>query len=294
MPIYPLLTSLEQANLPRLTAIPTVLPSKFADSTHYIFLCDTTDGRMVLKVCNEAVITKSGFWHGINNLFDTDFPNSLRVIKQTHDLLSDQGLYAVPEFMASNHRFVLTRFVAGENLDAEQVTNAMVVQLAKHIAQLHQTPQSLWGAIHAPIYQVADWHIRLHATLLTLSAESAVVIPGTLLQKVLAQTGQLQKSEFVPMMLDCRWDQFRRIGNAEPPNELALIDLDAFVIGPRALEFVLLEYVLTPSQFAIFKTAYMANNSWPDYATQKPCYQLLLFLMQVLGETDLEKWMRQI
>ena len=294
MPIYPLLTPLEQANLPRLIATPTALASKFADSTHYIFLCDTTDGRMVLKVCNEAAVTKSGFWKGFNGLFGADFPNSLGAIKQTHDLLSDQGLYAVPEFMASNYRFVLTRFVAGEDLDAGQVTNIMVEQLAQHIAQLHQAPQSIWGAIHAPIYQAADWRKRFHAELLSLAAQSAVAIPKALLQDVLTQASQLQETEFVPIMLDCRWDQFRRLGNAEPRNTLALVDLDAFVMGPRTLELVLLEYVLTSSQFLIFKNAYMVNNDWPDYAMQKPCYQLLLFLMQVLGETDLAKWMRQL
>lgn len=294
MPIYPLLTALEQAELPRLIVAPTMLPSQFADSTHQIFVCDTDDGRMVLKVCDEASVAKSGFWQGFNHLFGAHFPDSLSQIKHTHDWLAEQGNYVVPDFVASNHRFVLTRYIPGEDIDASQVTDVMVVQLANHIAQLHQAQQLTWGILHQPIYQADDWGKRLQATLSTLAAQSDLLIPAPLLQEVLTQAESVQETEFVPMMLDFRWDQFRKVGNASSRDELALIDLDAFVMGPRALDLVLLEYILTPSQFGLLKREYMTVNDWPDDATQKPCYQLLLFLMQVLGETDLDKWMHQI
>ncbi|MFW5432304.1 MAG: phosphotransferase [Methylophilaceae bacterium] len=292
MRIYPLLTQAEQAGLPQLAAAPTLLPSKFEDSTHQIWLCDTADGRMVLKVCDHDAVAQSGFWRGVNDLFSAEFPKNLGQIKYTYALLAKQGLYEVPVFVASSsNRFVLTRYVAGEDIEAAQVTDAMVEELARHVGQLHQYRHQTWGALHAPAYKGGSWNIRLHATLLALAAQSAVAIPKLLLNEVLVQVNHLQETEFVPVMLDLRWDQFRAIdGN----NELALIDVDAFVIGPRALELVLLEYVLTPQHFAIFKAAYIANNDWPDYATQKPCYQLLLFLMGVLGETDLAKWMKRI
>jgi hypothetical protein len=155
---YPILTPSEQANLPRLIIAPTALPSQFEDSTHQVFLCDTADGRMVLKVCDEVAVVQSGFWQGLNLLFGADFPNNLAQIQQTHELLSMQGLYAVPDFVASSrgefaHDFVLTRFIEGVDVEASQVTDAMVVQLAKHITQLHQMTHSTWGGLYAPTYQ---------------------------------------------------------------------------------------------------------------------------------------------
>ena len=302
---YPLLTPTEQANLPSLTITPTALPSQFEDSTHQVFLCDTVDGRMVLKVCDETAVEKSGFWQGANLLFGANFPNNLAQIEHTHELLSEQGLYAVPDFMASSrsdseHGFVLTRFVEGVDVTAEQVTDAMVLQLAEHIAQLHQQVQPTWGRLHIeshkPTYEATEWGKRLQATLAALADKSAVSIPESILQDVLSRASQLQETEFVPMMLDLRWDQFRRIGNGqakEQSGELALIDLDAFVIAPRALDLVLLKYILTPPQFALFKATYTTSHDWPDYSAQKPCYQLLLFLMQVLGETDLAQWVER-
>jgi len=293
MPTYPLLTPSEQANLTRLTTTATALPSQFEDSTHQVFLCDTVDGRMVLKVCDEAAVAKSGFWQGANQLFGADFPKCLAEIERTHDLLTEQGLYAVPAFVASSssdfeHGFVLTRFIGGVDVAAEQVTDAMVVQLAEHIAQLHQQVQLTWGSLHQLAFAAAEWGERLQATLAALAAKSAVSVPDALLQDVLAQAGEIQETTFVPMMLDLRWDQFRTVANT---GDLALIDLDAFVMAPRALDLLLLEYILTPSQVALFKATYTTSHDWPDYSAQRPCYQLLLFLMQVLGETDLAQWM---
>lgn len=292
MHTYPLLTPTEQAELPALIAVPSLLPSKFADSTHQVFLCDTVDGCMVLKVCDEGAVTQSGFWQGLNHLFLADFPNSLEQIGRTHELLVKQGRCAIPDYVASSRgRFVLSRFITGEDVTSAQVTDEMVMQLAKHVGQLHQQSQSTWGNLHAPVYEARDWSKRLHSTLLALAAQSGVTIRKSFLQDVLAQASTIEELEFAPIMLDLRWDQFRSVVQS---NALALIDLDAFVIGPRSLELVLLEYVLTPQHFALFKTTYMQMNNWPDYSAQKASYQLLLFLMQILGETDLARWMKQI
>ncbi len=292
MHTYPLLTALEQAELPGLIAAPSLLASKFEDSTHEVFLCDTVDGRMVLKVCDEGSVTQSGFWQGLNHLFLADFPNSLEQIGRTHDLLTMHGCCAIPEFVAScRGRFVLTRFVTGEDVAAAQVTDEMVLQLAKHIGQLHQRTHSTWGNLHAPVYEAREWNKRLSTTLGALANQDDVTINKSLLADVLVQTNAINETEFVPIMLDLRWDQFRTVAQSRT---LALIDIDAFVIGPRVLELVLLEYVLKEQQFALFKKAYTQMNIWPDYSAQKASYQLLLFLMQVLGETDLVSWMKRI
>ena len=267
MHTYPLLTPLEQDNLPALIAVPSLLPSKFADSTHQVFLCETVDGPMVLKVCDEGSVTQSGFWQGLNHLFLADFPNSLAQIDRIHDLLAKQGCFAIPEYVASSRgRFVLSRFIAGVDVSSAQVTDT-------------------------PAYKAREWNNRLQATLTALSAQDDVTIGKSLLTAVLAQANTINETDFAPMMLDLRWDQFRTVAQS---NELALIDLDAFVIGPRSLELVLLEYVLTPQQFSLFKSIYTEKNDWPDYSAQKASYQLLLFLMQVLGETDLASWMKRI
>lgn len=293
---YPHLTLSEQAGLPKLTAPPSAVPNKYEDSTHRLFYCQTAEGEMVLKVCNQATIENARFWSGVNHLFAADFPESLANIHLTHDFLAKNGTLTIPEFVAAGAgRYVLSRFLAGKDVEAKQIPDLWLIALAEHIATLHQCTYSHWGTLHAPKFSASAWASRLHETLVLLAKQHAPLIAEPLLAepllaKVLANAPTIQETEFVPVMLDLRWDQFRCLSTSE----LALIDLDAFVIAPRAFDLVLLEYILTPQQLALFKQHYTQIHRWPEHNANTPCYQLLLFLMNILGETDLEKWMQRI
>lgn len=294
MHTYPLLTPAEQLTLPRLIAQSEVIHSKFEDSTHRLWRCETVDGPVILKVCDHDAIAKSSFWYGMNHLFGIDFPNSLGDICKTHTLLSEKGCFTVPEFMAAiPSRFLLTRFLAGEDMQSSLVTDATIVALAKHIAGLHQLRHKEWGNLYLPVYSQTSWGEQLKSALQRMIANSNKTIPESLSRDVLAKTTLIAETDFVPIMLDLRWDQFRILDNTSQISSLALVDLDAFAIGPRSLELVLLEYVLTAEQFNLFKKQYSLKHDWPDYSQQKASYQLLLFLMNVLGETDVERWMQQ-
>lgn len=288
---YPQLTDAEQTNLPKLLAVPIAIPSKFNDSTHQVWHCLTVDGEMVLKVCNPSTITPSPFWWGLNYLFGADFPNSLGNIQRTHDFLKENGALKIPEFVASKaNRFVLTRFLTGEDVDQTEVDNPSVIALANHIACLHQRTYNHWGNLHAPTWTAQDWSQRMQRTLRYLAEKSDTPIDEHLLTALLKQAGEIQETSFVPMMFDLRWDQLRNCDD----HALALIDLDAFIIAPKSLDLALLTNLLTPAQFTVFKQHYEMVQPWPNVSKTQPCYQLLLFLMQVLGEADLASWMKRI
>ncbi len=292
---YPQLTAAEQNHLPQLLVNPSALASRFNDSTHHLWHCKTNDGEMVLKVCNHSSVTHSPFWLGLNHLFDANFPNNLGEIQFTHDFLTQHGTLAVPDLIASQaNRFVLTRFLVGVDLDANEVDDKWVVKLAKHIEQLHRCTHKNWGSLHTPKFSAEDWGKRLHETLKFLTTKFEADFSqshqlNTLVLNTLAHAKNIHETEFVPMMLDLRWDQLRQIAE----DDLALIDLDAFVIAPKNLDLVLLEYVLSPAQWALFKQHYQAIHPWPNDVEHKSCYQLLLFLMHILGEKDLDKWMQR-
>jgi Phosphotransferase enzyme family len=287
---YPQLTDPEQANLPKLLAKPSVIPSKFADSTHHVWHCLTAEGEVVLKICNPTTVAHSAFWLGLNHLFGADFPNSLGNIQYTHAFLSQHGALKVPELITSKaNRYVLTRFLAGQDLDSTAINEQSIIALANHIATLHQRTYSHWGSLHAPKLAVQDWSKRLQNTLQYLAELSSTPIDAHFLAELLKNAGDIQETSFVPMMVDLRWDQLRICNDGA----LALIDLDAFVIAPKSLDLVLIANLLSPTQLQLFKQHYETVQPWPDYV-QQPCYQLLLFFMQVFGETNLASWMRKI
>jgi hypothetical protein len=284
---YPGLSSQQQRHLPDLLRPASPLAAKFEDSTHQLWHCDTADGAMVLKLCNHQTIQKSTFWRAMNYLFQIDFPASLTYINKTYSFISEHSILNTPEFIASeSSAFVLARFLSGEDVDLDSVSDQMSMQLARHVAELHTYQQPKWGAFHEPVQLASDWPKRLQQTLRALAKHHSM-IPEHILERALQQAGQLDIDTFTPIMMDLRWDQMRH----QQGQLSAIVDMDAFVIGPRELELVLLEYQLDKQQAEYFSEAYHDIADMPDLSAQRYCYRLLLFLMNSLGETDIEQWM---
>jgi len=282
------LTENQQKDLPALIQPASLIVAKFEDSTHQLWHCQTIDGPMILKLCNHQTIQTSTFWLGMNNLFDIGFPASLAHIDKTHRFITEEGELQIPEHIASEaSAFVLARYLEGVDVDFEHVSDGMVIQLAKHLAKLHQVQKSNWGAFHQTEFSSSQWSTRLQRTLSTLAEMHPNTIPEQVLEQALQQAADLNIDSFVPIMLDLRWDQMLQ----QQGQLSAIVDMDAFVVGPRELELVLLEYQLNEHQADIFIHEYQASAEWPDLTEQRFCYRLLLFLMNSLGETDVNKWM---
>lgn len=279
---------MQQQDLPALIQPASPISAKFEDSTHQLWQCETVDGTMILKVCNHQTIQNSTFWQGMNQLFDINFPASLAHIDKTHHFLNEQGELESPEFIASEaSAFVLARYLDGDDVDFEYISDDMVTQLARHLAKLHQSKHSHWGAFHHAEFSREQWSIRLQNTLCALTESHPLTLPEEIIEQALQQTAKLNIDNFVPIMLDLRWDQMLH----QQGQLSAIVDMDAFVIGPRELELVLLEYQLTLDQAEIFSQTYQTMTDWPDLTEHRFSYRLLLFLMNSLGETDIEKWM---
>ncbi len=286
--IYPCLTLSQQQDLPALIQPASPISPKFEDSTHQLWHCETVDGSMVLKCCNQRTIQNSSFWQGMNHLFGIDFPQSLASIDKTHHFLGDKGLLDVPEFIASEgSTFVLARYIEGTDVDVELVSDEMVILLARHVAMLHQNKRSRWGAFHQAEYSAIQWSLRLQQTLNSLAKSHPATIPKDIIKQALQQLSTLNIDSFVPIMLDLRWDQMLH----QQGKLSAIVDMDAFVVGPKELELILLEYQLNKHQAEIFLDCYQQYTEWPDLSEQRYSYRLLLFLMNSLGETDVNKWM---
>lgn len=285
---YPDIPESYQHNLPALTAPAVPIPPAFSDSTHQLWACETVDGPMVLKNCQTDVIHTSAFWQGMNYLFKVQFPDSLDSMPETATDLRQLGTLVVPEVVAAaSGRFVLTRTLSGQDVDASLVTDEVVSQLARHLGQLHQQQSEIWGHFPAPHLVAQDWPVRLQATLTLLNQQSPPPVPDSIFNPVMSKAADINPGMFVPVMPDLRWDQFRLL----PDNRLAVLDLDAFVTAPAALELTLLEYLLDASQAEVFARTYQQYQPLLLSAQEREVYRLLLFMMYVLGEQDVSRWM---
>ncbi|MDB2705808.1 aminoglycoside phosphotransferase family protein [Pseudomonadota bacterium] len=285
---YPGLSQQQQRGLPALLKPARSFDAKFEDSTHQLWHCETVDGALVLKLCNQETVRHSTFWQGMNSLFAADFPASLAHSDKIYRYVGEQGLLTIPEYIAAeSSSFVLASYLDGDDVCSANVSGAMVDTLAEHIAQLHQQRNVTWGAFHHAKFPPEEWSKSLQATLLSLANSHSAPIPDAVLKQALEQAEKLKNTLFSPIMMDLRWDQMLH----QQGRLSAVVDMDAFVMGPRELELVLLEYQLNAEQAERFKLRYQKFCKLPDLNEQRFCYRLLLFLMNSLGESDIEKWM---
>ena len=224
----------------------------------------------------------------MNTLFKANFPDNLQHIATICQQITATSPLTIPDTIAAQaNSFVLASWLEGDTVDADNITDTMVSQLAEHLGQLHQQTQTTWGSFHQPSLSFEQWPIRLQETIKTLAEDHSQPIPADILNTALQQAKAIEVDEFVPIMPDLRWDQFLQ----QNDRLSALVDLDAFVFGPKGIELVLLEYLLSEQQAEIFNRHYQQYAHIPDLTPFRISYRILLFLMNVLGEDDLNNWL---
>lgn len=280
------------------SAVPIL--STFEDSTNQLWSLAFKDGRQaVLKVCLLNGVDDSSFWAGMSTLFSFDYPKNIGLYAPVYEQLNRLSEFAIPELFACESAtveyagFLYCSMLPGQMLDAP-TTDLMVEQLARHLAGLHADSSSTFGSLFNPQSSAEDWWPKVIETVAALAEAQGVELDGLHIDKHYQNQRTPQGGinacldHFVPIMLDLRWDQFL----TDSKKITGLVDLDAFVYGDRALEFVILEYLLTEQQAERFKAEYVRYQAIPKLTQCRPIYRQLLFLMNVLGEKSLDTWMQ--
>jgi len=261
------------------TAVP--LAYEFTDSTNALWLIGTDEPRVLfLKLLARDT---TPFWQVMDALFDVRPRDQYGHYADLYERIALMTPLSIPNLRycssqtADHAAYVLTDMLFGEPIHAEQVTENMVIRLAQHLVALHRNAQSTWGSLLNGQGAASDWAFAVRETL-------SYVFPN---DDSIRGFNHFP-SVFVPMMPDLRWDQFL-VSNGQLS---ALVDLDAFVFAPIELDFVLLEYLMSGEQLAIWLDAYeRAGGVLPDIGAVREVYRKLLFAMNVLGENDLSCWL---
>lgn len=265
------------------------IPQKYEDSTHKLWSIKGIESNLFLKVCDN---TSSQFWEVMKYLFRLNLQLDISNFHQQYRFIDESTPLKIPELIKAKSRdqgvckqsaFILTSEIEGNEIEDPNLQ--MVSQLAEHLAALHHKKNKQWGTLHNPTFNPQQWRERMIETLKYFSKQEE--IPEKYLNEAFDACQHIASTQFIPLMPDLRWDQFLQIGDKLH----ALVDLDAFVLAPRELDFVLLEYILTPDQLSHFIQSYTNEHPIPDISQIRPAYRLLLFLMQVLGEPNIDDWM---
>lgn len=251
--------------------------SPFDDATHCVYKLNTKQGCFALKLLRE---TPSAFWRGMNALFDVKLSQQVQMSAQHYASAADYFSVPVPSLIAyqaalpSSPAYLLSVWLKGEVIHPDQVSQRLIESLAVADAQRHQKRRATWGNAIEPSYTPEDWRRRVASLLPQLTAEAL---------------DELRNIDgFVPMIMDMRWDQcLQQEGRLS-----ALVDIDALVFAPKALELVLMEYWLTPEQLAVWSRAYVsAGGGLPHLKGVRKTYRQLLWSWHIMGQVSESEWM---
>lgn len=252
--------------------------SPFDDATHSVYQLATAQGAFALKVLREK---QTPFWRGMDELFDVKLAQQVTRSTEHYACAADVFSLHVPTLIdcsgvsAQSPAYLLTSWLAGEPIDSVSVSAQLIEDMAYADAQRHQKKLMTWGCVVDPSYSMQDWQARIASILPNVTSSALSIL--------------LNSDGFVPMIMDMRWDQcLQQQGRLS-----ALVDIDALVYAPKALELVLMEYWLTPAELTIWRQTYLScGGELPALRDVRSIYRQLLWPWQILGPSCQDEWMQ--
>lgn len=261
-----------------------------------VWMVRTEKRTAALRIFN-AGAWNGPFWDGMRWLFHWRGNFRQRVARRNRFLRQAGGL-PVPGVLAHGARdgldYLVMEWMPGLRMESfDELSPAGMRGFGRHLAALHAQvfPRNgtLDGARGRP---AAQFSMELTGTLNMLFENYYRDQPdfSRIHAIMLQHARQVQAGSFSPVLVDLGAGQYLR---SERGELCALVDTDAYAAGPRELDFILLEYGLTPALAKDFVKGYEEALPLPALREVRPVYRYLYRMMEVEGAPPLEEWMDQ-
>jgi Ser/Thr protein kinase RdoA (MazF antagonist) len=186
----------------------------------------------------------------------------------------------------------VVEYVPGSDVGTfEGQPHSLLEEFGRGLARIHARRFSECGdPVSKYRYPILEFHAR---AVRTMRAEVARFWPDR--SEVAAALEEMSERLSRPplpesaslVMTDMDARQFRQDGG----RVTAVVDTEAYVLGPRALDCIALEYCLDRQGADAFARGYTEVLPLPNLAPIRAAYRFLYFLFDVQGEEDLFRWM---
>lgn len=241
------------------------------------------------------------FWYGLFKLFGLHVYVDIESLKPLADFIHAHTPLRVPYVRRVDtsgekiaRPYTIVERVRGEEATLEGGHAADIARgIGAHLGSLHKARFDYWGVFEGdPKLAHEEWPERLAAALGELARRD---VPDR--ARVRARLPAMERAAralpvpeaFTLVFPDLRASQFLQ----QDGKLVALVDIDSIVIGPRELDLIAAEYMLTRALVGPFVEGYTKFLPLPQLAAVRELYRTLWFLVWVLGEDDYDKWMRR-
>lgn len=273
-------------------------PAAYSDHTNDIWRVRTATEDVVVRIPRSPGgwdYEARAFWLGCRHLFGLD-PTRPARLAPTNDLLARLCPIPVPRVLrqgvVAGHPCLVVERLPGERLtDLRALPAAALADLGAALARVHRRRFDWWGAPFGGARRpLAAFHARLAATLDALVARffaRDAALAGALPAYRAAALALPAPESAALVMIDVDATQFLAAGG----RITGLVDTDAYVVAPRALDLIGYEYELDAASAAAFAEGYRTILPLPDLRAVRPVYRYLYRLLEVQGAVPLEAWM---
>jgi hypothetical protein len=270
------------------------------DNANDVWQVRTTKGAFVVKVGRLHTHRREDpFWHGLQTLFGLEVQDDIRRLKLLSKMINRYSHLAIPAVRtidntcsAIDRPYVIVERLQGApaDLEDEDYTKTIARQLGEHLAGLHRARFDYWGVYEGhPRFPREEWPERLAGAMAELIKTSeGDDAAREQLPEFQERARRLSPPEHLSLVFpDLRPSQF-----LQHHGELvALVDIESMVVGPRELDLVAVEYSLQPVHVGPFVAGYEKHLPMPNLSEVRGVYRFAYYLIQILGETDFERWM---
>lgn len=269
-------------------------PPAYSDHTNHVWRVRTARDLAVVRTPRAIGALDSPFWWGCHDLFGID-PRRPEALAVVNAQLADLSPIPVPRVLRAGAVAGRTAIVV-EHLPGARLANLndlppeTIVALGGAIGRIHARRFDWWGAPAGAARQRLDaFHPRLAATLRGLVARffAADAALAGALDAACALAARLPPPEDAALvMIDVDATQFLADGD----RLTGLVDTDAYVVAPRALDLFGYEFELDQTRAAAFARGYRAVLPLPDLRPARPLYRYLYRLLETQGRVPLPIW----
>ncbi|BBI33827.1 phosphotransferase [Cohnella abietis] len=267
----------------------------YDDHASDVWLVKTENEEVVVRTTRMLERPNNDFWYGCNKLFGVD-PRNVHEMEYINNTLRKFSTIPIPKVIrkgSMNER----QFVVVEKLEGgvcrsfDDQPQSLIESLGEGIASIHKYKSDYVGTASGRFRTpIKNFHDELIAT---ISELARIYYKNDIqAQKLLPKMIDMLKALPTPthssfVLVDMDPSQF--ITNSEVIT--GLVDTEVYVLGPRELDFIGLEYLMNKHSADIFKNAYHKHLSLPDLELYRVPYRFFYRLLRVQGSVDWDEWL---
>lgn len=269
----------------------------YQDHGSDVWLVETAAERVVVRSSRIQGPTDelNDFWWGCRHLFGIQ-PWQTFDLEVIHAVLSEASGFRIPQVLRKGEiegrQFIVVEWLAGAPLGSfAELSEEALVEFGRGLAAIHNRTFDFCGHLtRRVVHALSEFHERVAETMRgaarrfyahDLAVQAAL---DSMCEAVL----QLPPPEAgSPILVDMDPTQFL----VEDGRVSALVDTEAYGIGPRELDFIALEYCLDEASAAAIARGYRSVLPLPDLTQARRPYRYLYRLLSIQGEVPLDEWL---